>query len=242
MFKSNEHAVVRFTCALLIALSACGDDDSGSSTSPTETGGTGATAGTGTSGSSGAGPSSAPGSSAGRSAPAAPGSGAAGGAGRAGTSGSSAGMSAIIDDDAGMGAAGAGDSGSAAGSGGGGAAAGSGGTMAAAATFTDVYAIMMRSCAGVTCHINATIFGDMLSFATKATAYMNLVGVDSVSCPGEKRVIASDAENSELVAVLAHTQVGDCANTPRMPDNLPMLPASDIDTVRSWVTAGALNN
>jgi hypothetical protein len=159
----------------------------------------------------------------------------------------------MMDDDAGVvagkgaagtaGAAGkAGGSGSAAGSsGGGGAAAGSGGT-AAAATFTQVYAIFTTTCAGASCHINAAVSGDMLSMADKATAYMNLVGVNSVSCTGEKRVVAGDPTKSELVAVLAHTRAGNCANTPKMPDNLPMLPASDIDKVRAWITAGANND
>lgn len=223
--------------------------DSGSSTNPVGTGGTGAS-GTGAvplaGASGGAAGTSAAGSSAGRGAAA--GSGAAGTAGRAGGSGTGV-AGSIADDDAGVtagtgaaGAAGAagGAGGSAAGAGGAGGAAGSGG--APAATFTEVYAIFTSTCAGATCHIMATRLGDMLSFADKATAYMSLVGVNSVTCAGEKRVVASDPTKSELVAVLAHTKAGNCANTPKMPDNKPMLPPADIDKVRSWVMAGALNN
>jgi hypothetical protein len=164
-------------------------------------------------------------------------------------------MSAMNDDDAGvagMGAAGAagaagstGGAGSSASSAGaGGAAAGSGGSggTAAAATFTEVYAIFMASCAGTTCHVSAMRPGDMLSMTDKATAYMNLVGVNSVSCSGEKRVVASDPMKSELVHTLDRTRIGSCTNTPRMPDNRAMLPADQIEKVRSWVQAGALNN
>jgi hypothetical protein len=259
MFKSSELATNGIVCAILIALcTACGDD-SGAATNPAETGGTGATAGSTTApsttaGSSAAGRSAVAGSSAGRGAA---GSSVAGSSGRAGGSGATAGMSANDDDAgvAGSGAAGAagsagaaggagsaGSSGSAAGAGG--AAAGSGGTggTATAATFTEVYAIFMTGCAGSTCHVSATRVGDMLSMADKATAYMNLVGVNSVSCSGEKRVVAGDPTKSELVATLAHTRAGNCARTPQMPDNRPMLPADQIEKVRSWVMAGALNN
>ncbi|HKP62207.1 MAG TPA: hypothetical protein VJV78_35990, partial [Polyangiales bacterium] len=109
-------------------------------------------------------------------------------------------------------------------------------------TFTQVYALFMTSCAGSTCHVNATRAGDMLVMNDKATAYKNLVGVNAVSCQGEKRVVAGDPNKSELVHALAHTQVGSCARTPRMPDNKPMLSAADIDKVKSWVQAGALDN
>jgi hypothetical protein len=82
----------------------------------------------------------------------------------------------------------------------------------------------------------------MLAMTDKATAYMNLVGVNSVSCSGEKRVVANNPTASELVATLAHTRAGNCARTPMMPDNKPMLPADQIEKVRSWIMAGAMNN
>ncbi|HET6336286.1 MAG TPA: hypothetical protein VFG30_23855 [Polyangiales bacterium] len=250
MFKSSEH---RIACAILIALCAACGDDSGSSTNPTQTGGAGGAAGSATipgttAGSTAAGRSGTAGGAAGRGAA---GSSVAGSSGRAGGGGSTAGTSAMSDDDAGVagstaagsGAAGrAGSSGSAAGMGG--AAAGSGGTggTATAATFTEVYAIFMTSCAGSTCHVSATRPGDMLAMTDKATAYMNLVGVNSVSCSGEKRVVAGNPTASELVATLAHTRAGSCARTPMMPDNKPMLPADQIEKVRSWIMAGAMNN
>jgi hypothetical protein len=168
----------------------------------------------------------------------------------AGAAGSTAGTAGAL-------AAGSGAAGTAAGSGGtgvaghaagaggagqGGSAAGQAGSGAAAATFTDVYKIIMTNCAGSTCHVGATRAADGLSMNDKMTAYMNLVGANSVSCSGLKRVVAGDAMTSELLNTLEHTRAGTCANTPRMPDGKPMLSMADIDTVSSWITAGALNN
>ena len=129
--------------------------------------------------------------------------GAAGSAGKAGASGSAAG--------AGGSAAGAGGMGGA----------GSGGT--AAATFTQIYAIFMASCAGTTCHVNASRPGDMLSFADKMTAYTNLVNVNAVSCSGEKRVVPNDP--AKAVGSGAR-QGGNCTSTLRMPTNLCFQPAT----------------
>ena len=76
----------------------------------------------------------------------------------------------------------------------------------------------------------------------KATAYMNLVGANATQCMGEKRVVAGDSDKSELVHSLQHTAVGSCTRTPKMPDNKPMFTAAQLDTVISWVKAGAPNN
>jgi hypothetical protein len=100
----------------------------------------------------------------------------------------------------------------------------------------------MANCSGNGCHLGTTRYGDMLSFADKTSAYTNLVGVASVSCQGEKRVVASDPDKSELVHALEQTRIGNCTNTPRMPERKPKLKQSDIDIVSSWVKAGALNN
>jgi hypothetical protein len=134
----------------------------------------------------------------------------------------------------------AGTGGSAAGSGGAGT--GAAGSGSGAATFTQVYAIFMTSCAGGRCHVQANSPAEMLSFVDKATAYTNLVGVNARACAGEKRVVAGDPAKSELVHTLDRTNIGSCSNTPKMPDNLPKLPQAQIDIVKSWVQAGALNN
>ena len=134
-------------------------------------------------------------------------------------------------------AAGSGGAGGSAGS-----AAGSGGNAASAATFTQVYALMNAGCAGATCHVRATVPGGMLSMIDKPTAYRQLVNVDAVRCPGEKRVVPKDADKSELVASLKHVQLDNCTRTPRMPDNLPQWEDDDVALVTSWIEAGALDN
>lgn len=155
-----------------------------------------------------------------------------------------AGTSSALDDDAGVHDAGSGGVGGTGGAhaGAGGASAGSSGSGAASATFTQVYALFKTSCAGATCHIGARSVGDMLSFDDQATAYKGLVDAASVSCTGEKRVVAGDPNKSELVHTLQRTTIGSCVRTPRMPDNQPKLPQADIDRVVAWVMAGAPDN
>jgi hypothetical protein len=100
----------------------------------------------------------------------------------------------------------------------------------------------MTSCAGTSCHVGATFAGGQLSMKDQKTAFTNLVGVNSTACSGEKRVVAGDASKSELAHVLQHTTIGSCTRTPMMPEGKPMLPQASIDSVVSWIQAGALNN
>jgi hypothetical protein len=97
--------------------------------------------------------------------------------------------------------------------------------------------MLKQSCAGANCHVGATRPGDNLSFAVQATAYMNLVDANAVSCQGAKRVVATNPDKSELVHTLQHTALSGCARTPKMPDNKPMLAQADIDLVVNWVKA-----
>jgi hypothetical protein len=143
---------------------------------------------------------------------------------------------------AGKGGSGGATSGAGGASGRGGQGGGGGSGQAGGATFTAVYKIFMTSCSGTGCHVSATGAGG-LAMPDKMTAYMNLVGVNSTSCTGEKRVVAGDAAKSELVHALDHTAIGSCgARTPQMPDRKPKLPQADIDTVSAWVAAGAMND
>jgi hypothetical protein len=105
-------------------------------------------------------------------------------------------------------------------------------------TFTAVYGIFMKSCAGGTCHIGAFFAGAGLSMTDKMTAYTNLVGTASRQCTGRKRVVAGDATMSVLMQCLEHK--GGCA--PAMPQRLPALSMADLDTVRAWIMAGAKND
>jgi hypothetical protein len=249
MRKTNEKILVTTLFAAGVALTACGSSDNGSVNSGVSSGGSSggkATAGAAAVSGTGVAGKSAPVAGIGASGVGAAGlvgvagkTGTAGvpgdedggvSAGTGGTSGSSAGHAGSL-------AAGSGAAGGAAGKG----ASGAGGSSAGAATFTDVYKIIMTSCAGANCHVGATTPGDRLNMSDKATAYTNLVGVAAVSCAGQKRVVANDPTSSELVAALQHGKVGTCT-APKMPDNKPMLSQANIDTVVAWIKAGAMND
>lgn len=268
----GKNAGIRsFVCLLLVSAPACGGDDSQTSSDesaqsmPAMSTAGGTSASTGGSGSARTTARGSAGNAARSGSAATRGNAGAGASQQASSEAGSgaAGMLDMGDEDAGVamqappaGQAGAtGVAGSAAAAGGGaagvmgaagmagsGAVAGSGGSAAASATFTEVYALFTASCAGATCHVASNFPAGMLSMSDKATAYMNLVGVNASACPGEKRVVPGEPDKSELLHALAHTQIGDCADTPRMPDDQPQLPQSDIDLVSSWIMAGALNN
>jgi hypothetical protein len=105
------------------------------------------------------------------------------------------------------------------------------------ATFTEVYSIIMMKCGGASgCHIAGSSGG--LSMANKATAYTNLVGIDSEECDGEKRVIAGDADNSLIIQALEGT--ADCVD--QMPRMRTPLSEDEIATIREWIDDGAMNN
>jgi hypothetical protein len=132
---------------------------------------------------------------------------------------------------AGRGAAGSGGT-PAAGSGGGG-----GGSSAGGATFTQVYGILMAGCS---CHISGAQGG--LSLSSKMTAYTNLVGANSTACSGQKRVVASNPDSSVLVHAVERTMLSTC-RVPAMPANgAPKLSQANLDTIRGWVMAGAMND
>lgn len=107
--------------------------------------------------------------------------------------------------------------------------------VASGATFTEVYSIIMTGCG---CHAMGS---GGLNTGSKMAAYMNLVGVDSGACSGEKRVVAGDPENSVLMHALDQTMLGSC-RVPAMPRNAAKLGQADLDKVRSWIEAGAQNN
>jgi hypothetical protein len=67
--------------------------------------------------------------------------------------------------------------------------------------------------------------------------YAALVGVDSISDPGLKRVAAGDPNNSVLLLILE----GPVGASRQMPPGVT-LPAADVEAVRAWITAGAAND
>jgi len=158
------------------------------------------------------------------------------GTGTAGASGMS-GTAGMVATTAGGGAAGRAGMGgmTAAGSGGGSAGAAGGGT-GTTATFTEIYGLIMMGCS---CHVTSTMGG--LSMSSKAVAYTNLVGATATACPGEKRVVAGDPDKSVLYHSLDRTTFGSC-KAPQMPAGGAKWSQANLDKLKSWITAGAMNN
>ncbi len=105
-------------------------------------------------------------------------------------------------------------------------------------TFTQVFnTVLSPVCAS--CHGNDV---PNMSFASKSTAYTDLVGVSaqgtSCSSSGEKRVVASSSATSLLYMKVAGTQP--CGA--RMPKNKPALSQANITLIKSWIDDGAQND
>jgi hypothetical protein len=137
---------------------------------------------------------------------------------------------------AGSGGAGAGASGNGGASGGAGGASGGGGTGGNGgdgASFGEVYAIVAAKCGGPSgCHVMGSSGG--LAMPNAATAYDNLVDVESEECAGETRVVAGDADGSLLIQAIEGN-----ACIQRMPRGRAALTAMEIATFREWIEAGA---
>jgi hypothetical protein len=95
--------------------------------------------------------------------------------------------------------------------------------------------------AGCGCHVSNSAGG--LALTNKMTAYMNLVGATSGACTSQKRVVANDPNNSVLVHALERTMLGSNCSPPPMPaGGMAKWSQADIDKVKSWIMAGAMNN
>lgn len=109
---------------------------------------------------------------------------------------------------------------------------------AAAPTLSgNVQPIFDANCTGG-CHGTAAAGG--LDLSTAATSYSNLVGVYSKQATTTLRVQASAPDKSYLMFKLAGMGPGYTGS--RMPKGKPALTTADQDTIRSWITNGALNN
>jgi hypothetical protein len=123
----------------------------------------------------------------------------------------------------------------------------SGGAAApSGASFGGVLAIFSdptHNCAA--CHSNAATGGGLVfNPANAAVSHMALVGVASPGaagskCGGKIYVVAGQPDASLLYDKLSNATPS-CGT--RMPMGLPMLTSSELSTVRSWITGGALNN
>jgi len=93
--------------------------------------------------------------------------------------------------------------------------------------------------AGCACHLTGT---GALDMSTKMIAYTNLVGVDSRSCTGVKRVVANQPEQSVLYLAVTHTSQGSCM-PPVMPaGGMTMWDQEKLDKLKAWINAGAKND
>lgn len=104
----------------------------------------------------------------------------------------------------------------------------------------DVQPIFTANCALSGCHAGTSpAEGQNLS---AGQAFASIVNVPSNQVPRLFRVEPSDPDSSYLVIkVLGEAaQVG--GTDTRMPLGLDPLSAAQIDTIRSWIAAGALNN
>jgi hypothetical protein len=114
-----------------------------------------------------------------------------------------------------------------------------GGGDAGGATFTRVFALFQETC-GTSCHGSTARGG--LNMSTKAMAFTELTSPGNAegTCMGSnrKRVVPFMPAMSLLIQKLEGTQ--NCGQ--RMPEGRAALSAAQIGEVRSWITAGAMNN
>ncbi|HEX9693071.1 MAG TPA: hypothetical protein VGA22_13335 [Gemmatimonadales bacterium] len=109
------------------------------------------------------------------------------------------------------------------------------------ATFScDVQPVFTASCALTGCHVAPNPpHGLILS---PGAAYSNLVDVTSGEAPALKRIRPGLPDSSYLVHKIQGTQASVGGSGGRMPLNGTALSQAVIDTIRSWVAAGAANN
>lgn len=103
------------------------------------------------------------------------------------------------------------------------------------ASFADVYAIFAMRCGGGMsgCHVMGMAAGLLMPDAR--AAYDHLVGIASMKCAGEKRVVSGDADGSVLVQALE----GSASCVKAMPLGRDPLSASEMAMVRAWIDDGA---
>ena len=87
----------------------------------------------------------------------------------------------------------------------------------------------------ITCHGGVTPRADL---NLSDDAYDSLVDVESTDCPGRIRVVPGEPDESYLIDKLEGAD--DICGT-QMPQS-GELPASELDTIRQWISEGALDN
>ena len=106
-------------------------------------------------------------------------------------------------------------------------------------TWTTVSALIGFRCG---CHDAAQRAGGMYDLTRPDVAYAVLVDRPSDDVPGMDRIEPGDPEASYLVAKIEGRQQQVGGRGDRMPPTGFPLPDDDIDLIRDWVTAGALDD
>jgi hypothetical protein len=96
--------------------------------------------------------------------------------------------------------------------------------------------IFTPTCATAGCH-DAGTAAQGLVLTDEATSVMNLVGIASSQSAGAIRVDAGNADNSYLIQKLENNGIVGA----QMPLGRPPLAQTDIDHIRDWINAGAID-
>lgn len=104
---------------------------------------------------------------------------------------------------------------------------------------THVFPIFNGSCGGANCHTGGSP-QDGLDLSSAAKAHMTLVSQASAHCTSDLRVAPNMPDKSYLLWKLG-LGMGACLVGNRMPSG-GNLSVGDINTIRGWIAAGALNN
>lgn len=103
------------------------------------------------------------------------------------------------------------------------------------ARLSDIQAkVFNTSCATANCHASGSAQAGLV--LSEGQSYANLINVNSVLFPGNKRVDEGNSSESVLVQMLTGQR------TPRMPYNLSPLSQAVIDSIKKWIDDGAPNN
>ena len=116
---------------------------------------------------------------------------------------------------------------------------GGGGPPASVTLSGAVQPIFTSRCAFAGCHAGAT--PQMGMDLGAGSAYANIVGVSSVQVPSMKRVVPQQPDSSYLVLKLEGRAGAVGGVGTRMPLG-GQLTTAQIDTIRVWISAGALEN
>ena len=109
----------------------------------------------------------------------------------------------------------------------------------------DLYPAIQSSCgsAATSCHLGPTPNGHVVYSGTSDQVYAQLVGVTPASAPtGYLRVAPGDRDHSWIYVKVTSDQPGGGGYGTRMPQGTNNLCQPTVDTLSTWISAGAHNN